>query len=470
MVSQAARPNHRLGRLMSSAGFSSHKAFARAVRWVSAESGQPVGCDHTSVSRWLHGTAPRADTAVFITTVLSRALGRDVSLAEAGLSGAAVIPLDLGLRLASDPDVAIKTFSGLLQADAEDAPAVTGGSYKPGPAKSVALEWLVERRDPARFIPSHAAAEPKVGVSDVTRVQATLPLFADLDGRFGGGHARRALIAFLQDEVERMLRGRCTDAVGSQLLGTAAEACLLAAWMSYDSGRHGLAQRYFVQALSLADAAGDRLLGANVLDAMSHQATFLGRYSEAASLARGAQAGAGSAATASLAAHFAAMEARALAGLGDVHGCHRALAESAGLFERRNPESDPSWFQYFDEAELDAEFAHCLRDLGQYAQSARHAERVAVSGCGPRSDFFVTMVQADAYLGAGQAEQACATVLAAALPLAGPLRSARCVDYLRAFRDRLAASAPAVLIRELDEQASQFEAWQMASPGETGRF
>ena len=468
MVSQAARPNHRLGRLMTSAGFESRKAFARAVRRVSAEAGQPVGCDHTSVSRWLHGTAPRADTAVVIATVLSRALGRDVSLAEAGLSGSAVTPLDLGLRLASDPDVAVDTFSGLLLADAEDAPAVTGGLYKPGPAKSVALEWLVERRDTARFIAPHAA-EPKVGISDVTRVRATLPLFADLDGRFGGGHARRALIAFLRDDVERMLRG-CTEAVRSQLFGTAAEACLLAAWMSYDSGRHGLAQRYFVQALSLADAAGDRLLGANVLDAMSHQATFLGRYAEAVSLARGARAGAGSAATASLAAHFAAMEARALAGLGDVHGCHRALAESAGLFERRDPEADPSWFQYFDEAELDAEFAHCLRDLGQYAQSARHAERVAVSGCGPRSDFFVTMVQADAYLGAGQAEQACATVLAAALPLAGPLRSARCVDYLRAFRDRLVASAPAVLIRELDEQANQFEAWQMASPGETDRL
>ena len=68
-----------------------------------------------------------------------------------------------------------------------------------------------------------------------------------------------------------------------------AEATLLAAWMSYDSmPGSALAQRYFIQALSLAQAGGDRLLGASVLDAMSHQATYLGRFGEAASLARAA--------------------------------------------------------------------------------------------------------------------------------------------------------------------------------------
>jgi hypothetical protein len=36
------------------------------------------------------------------------------------------------------------------------------------------------------------------------------------------------------------------------------------------------AQRYFIQALGLAQAGGDRLLGAGILDAMSHQATCTG--------------------------------------------------------------------------------------------------------------------------------------------------------------------------------------------------
>ena len=54
--------------------------------------------------------------------------------------------------------------------------------------------------------------------------------------------------------------------------------------MSYDSApRSAVAQRYFIQALALAQAGGDRLLGASILDAMSHQATHTGRFGEAAS-------------------------------------------------------------------------------------------------------------------------------------------------------------------------------------------
>ena len=45
-----------------------------------------------------------------------------------------------------------------------------------------------------------------------------------------------------------------------------------------------------MQALALAQAAGgDRLLGGSILDAMSHQATFAGRYTEAATLAGSAE-------------------------------------------------------------------------------------------------------------------------------------------------------------------------------------
>jgi hypothetical protein len=43
--------------------------------------------------------------------------------------------------------------------------------------------------------------------------------------------------------------------------------------MTYDSTPHSpQAQRYFIQALGLAQQGGDRLLGAAILDAMSHQA------------------------------------------------------------------------------------------------------------------------------------------------------------------------------------------------------
>jgi hypothetical protein len=109
-----------------------------------------------------------------------------------------------------------------------------------------------------------------VGIGDVERFRATVELFAQLDNRFGGGHAREALIQYLSTDGERLLRGRYPDSVGSALFCAVAEATLLAAWMTYDARpRSPYAQRYFVQALGLANAAGNRLLGAGILYAMS---------------------------------------------------------------------------------------------------------------------------------------------------------------------------------------------------------
>ena len=187
------------------------------------------------------------------------------------------------------------------------------------------------------------------------------------------------------------------------------EATLLAAWMSYDSApASALAQGYFVQALALAQAGNDRLLGASILDAMSHQATFTGRFTEAASLARAARAGTRGIATPTLTAHFHAMEARALARLGDAKACGHALSESMREFERANPENDPEWIRYFNESEVSAEFGHCMRDLGRADDAIQHAGNgLGASGEFARSDFFVSIVLADAHLGSGDIEQAC---------------------------------------------------------------
>jgi hypothetical protein len=204
-------------------------------------------------------------------------------------------------------------------------------------------------------------------MSDVQRFRATVDVFTKLDDRFGGGHARQALIQYLRTDADRMLSGRYSDAIGRELFAAVGEATLLAAWMTYDSApASALAQGYFVQALALAQAGDDRLLGASILDAMSHQATFTGRFTEAASLARAARAGTREIATPTLTAHFHTMEARALARLGDAKACGHALSEATQEFERANPENQPEWIRYFNEPELSAEVGHCMRDLGRH--------------------------------------------------------------------------------------------------------
>jgi hypothetical protein len=454
--------NDRLARLMGEAGFTSHKAFARAVCKASAEAGTPVGCDHTSVSRWLHGTAPRPETASFIVTVLSRALGRQLCVADVGMAASMPVPTDLGLDYPSSPDEAIDVVARLWRADLDEASVLVKSAPSTGAWNNAPLGWLVAG---ATSRSRDDLAGPRAGSSDVERIRTTTNLFAQLDNRFGGGHARHALIQFLASDVDRLLRGRYRDKAGAELFSAAAEATLLAAWMSYDSGLHSLAQRYFIQALGLAQAGSDPLLPGTILDAMSHQATYLGRFREAANLARAARTGTQATATPTLTAHFYAMEARALARAGDAPGCELALSRAVTGFERRHPDDDPQWIRYFDDAELAAEFGHCLRDLGRPAAAARYAAQSLGSACGPRSDFFATLVLADAHLRAGDADQACHIALDA-LQLGQQLQSARCVSYLRDFRADLQPAADTRAFRDFKEQAAASVLWRQATARE----
>jgi hypothetical protein len=339
---------------------------------------------------------------------------------------------------------------------------VAGTALATSAWNDAALRWLVG----TDYQPDGGmAGGVRIGMADVDRFRATVQMFVQLDDRFGGGHAREALIQYLRVDGERLLRGRYTEGVGRALFSATAEATLLAAWMSYDSmPGSALAQRYFIQALALAQAGNDRLLGASVLDAMSHQATYIGRFAEAANLARAAATGTQGVATATLTSHFHTMEARALARLGDARGCDRALAEAVREFERRNPEDDPAWIQYFDESELSAEFGHCLRDLGRAPDAAEYASRslVAVDGTFMRSDFFVTMVLADAHLATGELYQACDVALRA-LTEGEQIRSARCVNYLREFRQRLVAVGNSRHSTEFLERAASSRLWRIAS-------
>ncbi len=299
--------------------------------------------------------------------------------------------------------------------------------------------------------------------SDIARVRGNSALFAELDNRFGGAHARRSLVHYLQREVTGLLRGQYAEDVGRELFAAVAEASLLAAWAAYDCGLHGLGQRYFVQALRLAQSAADRRLACSVLSAMSHQATFLGHFTEAASLARAARTGLRDQATPVLTSQFLAMEARALARAGDTSACHAALTAAERSFEPFEPGRDPEFISYFTESELAAEIAHCFRDLGDARRASDHAALATPSdGQYARSDFFAMMVLADAIADQGDPEQACNAGLSA-LRLGESLTSARCVAYVREFRRRLDRFGDHPAVREFREQATSYTLWAKAT-------
>jgi hypothetical protein len=345
-------------------------------------------------------------------------------------------PDDTDLAYPETTDHAAENATRLWEADLADPTELTRGRVDPGRWNDASLRWLV---DPVSQ-PAESVNGVRIGMADVARFRATVEMFRQLDDRYGGGHARQALLQYLRIDAERLLHGKYTDFVGQALFSSVAEATLLAAWMTYDAAPASrLAQKYFIQALGLAQAGNDHLLGGSVLDAMSHQATYTGRFREAANLARAARTGTRGVATATLTSHFHTMEARALARLGDARACDRALTEATMEFELRNPDADPQWIRYFNEVEIAAEFGHCLRDLGRATDAAQYASAsiVAINDeMFMRSDFFAAMVLADSYVAAGELEQACRVALKA-LTAGEQIRSARCVKYLREFRQHL---------------------------------
>jgi len=253
-----------------------------------------------------------------------------------------------------------------------------------------------------------------------------------MDFQFGGGHARAALAQYFTNDVCPLLEGRFSDQVGRRLFSAAAEVAQLLGWTAYDTGRHGLAQRYLIQALRLAQAADDRMMGGRLLANMSHQANYLGNFDQAVHLARAAQEGSRSAVSATAMSMFLAMEARAHAGNGDDAACSHALREAEALFQRRDVAADPGWISYFDAAELAGEAAHCFRDL-RNPRMTQEFVAGAIELTDPayvRTLAFVRLVHATSFVQQREPAQA-VEVATQAIGLVGNLKSRRYLRYVR---------------------------------------
>ncbi|MBO8202005.1 regulator [Streptomyces smyrnaeus] len=296
----------------------------------------------------------------------------------------------------------------------------------------------------------------RVSGGDVAALRSVCELFRALDHAYGGGHARQALVRYLEHEAEPMLRGVYGEQLGRRLFAAAADLTRLAGWTSYDIAAHGLAQRYFVQALRLTQAAGDRAFGAYVLVTMSRQAVYLGHGREAVQLARVAQQGVGTSVPPVVQALLHAAEARGHGVLGEVRACTASLARAERALEAARPSEDvPAWARFFDEAQLADEFGHCHRDLQQYRAAAQHAERsLQLRSAGfARSRLFCRVVLATARLGLGEIEQACA-LGAEAAHQAAEMRSVRAHEYVRDFERRLEPYRDAAAVRQYRDKVS----------------
>ncbi|MFK4110186.1 regulator [Streptomyces sp. NPDC002176] len=447
-------PNRQLATLIAEAGFS-NAGLARRVDQLGLEHGLDLRYDKTSVTRWLRGQQPRGTTPALIAEVFTRRLGRRLTAQDLGLDACA--PVYAGLEFAGTPEEAVDIVSGLWRKDSGSHAELRKIAFTPAGLVVPSRDWLIGKADdrvarepvvrvPAQAGPARAPAPAperpsghRVTGGDLAALRSVGELFRALDDQYGGGHARQALVRYLEHECEPMLRGSYSEQTGRRLFGAAADLTRLAGWTSYDIAAHGLAQRYFVQALRLAQAAGDRAYGSYVLVTMSRQAVYLGHGREAVQLARVAQQGIGTGAPPVVQALLHAAEARAHAVLAEARACTGALVRAERALETARPGDDvPHWARFFDEAQLADELGHCHRDLHQFRAAAQHAERSLRlrSAAHARSRLFSRVVLATARLGLGDLDQACA-LAAEAAGQAAEMRSVRAVEYIRDFERRL---------------------------------
>ncbi|MFJ3219911.1 transcriptional regulator [Kitasatospora sp. NPDC086801] len=363
------QPNHALARMLDRSGMSKGE-LARRVQARAAKYGlRQVNPDTTGVRRWLDGEQPRSPMPSIIGDVFSAHFGYRVTTYDLGLGESP--DLDRPLVYPASFGEAVEAVSELGRADVDRRQVLAGLPFVAlagtGPSRDWLLGTLDQDQDPD--------PGPRVRFEDVTSVKNMFASFQNMDVMQGGGSGRLVLTEYMNQHVYPLLRRTYAEDVRRALCAAAAEQTYLLGWMAYDDGEHGTAQRYLIQALRLAEESRDAALGAHVLAGMADQATLQGDPLEGRRLAQAGRHGLARADSPACLADLWALEARALAVLGDGKATAHAVGESERAFTQVTPSTEPEWAKFIDGAYLHGEYANAFRDLNQPDNATEHAQR-----------------------------------------------------------------------------------------------
>ncbi|WP_205625514.1 hypothetical protein [Actinomadura atramentaria] len=289
-----------------------YSAIADMLNQVAAENDHLVRATAATLGKWLNGATPSPAMMAVAVEAFARLLD-EPELSSTGL----------GWELPGGRDASSDPWSGdpvtwLLRLGRDDmlnrrTLMASAALYSLTAATPPAHAAIFERTGPAR----------SAGRSDVERIRTATHQFGVMDDLYGGGHARTAVAAYLVHDVAPLLRGTSGRARPS-LFSAAAELVYLLAWMAADDLKTGLAQRYYVQAVRLADEAGNPVLRSTALRSLAVQAVELGHAETALDLADAAASGLRAGAPTRTRAWVTGMRAEALAAR-DRDG-HRSVA------------------------------------------------------------------------------------------------------------------------------------------------
>ncbi|MBB5153109.1 hypothetical protein [Saccharopolyspora phatthalungensis] len=191
-----------------------------------------------------------------------------------------------------------------------------------------------------------------------------------------GQLVRKAVIAQLNDVSDRLKNAADTVTTREGFLA-GAEIAEIAASMSWDSGLHRAAQRYYTLSVQFAKVGGDDNFAAVTLAAFARQCFDLGQPDDGLELVQLAQYGTRKSARPILRSLLATREAWSYAQTGAVQPFRRAVGLAEDHFAESGAEEPDSRVRGLDEAELYGVLGARWRDLAATRQEpteARHAQ------------------------------------------------------------------------------------------------
>ncbi|HXL87939.1 MAG TPA: hypothetical protein VN969_02975 [Streptosporangiaceae bacterium] len=443
--------NHELAALIK-AGGRSHASLARRVNVAAAAlHGLDLRYDQASVYWWLRGRVPEEPIPALLAAIFSEWLGCVVQVPDLGFTDPGG---HLGLTLPVAAAEAVTSVSELWRYVLRRR-VFLGAGFAIGASVGAGFEWHFAPAPSADAVVRHGGTR-MVGLADVERIRQARTEFETMDRLHGGGHAFTWLVDYLDREVTPLLSGQYPAQVGRELFAASSGLTELAGWMAFDQGKsHGLAQRFFIQALGLARQAGDRAYGAHIVSNLATQALFLDHGTEATRLARAAISGAGHAATPTLLARLGVTEARGFALLGDRREARAAIRRADKAMDRSDPTRDPAWLASYSSAHHAGSAMHALRDVELYREAAARSDAALdLPEMNVRTRALHTTLLATVQAGQGEIEAACSTA-GRALAAAPELTSARLNERLRDFSRRITAYPDQVNVREYLERSAE---------------
>ncbi|WP_406859826.1 transcriptional regulator [Streptomyces sp. HUAS MG47] len=426
------QPNTLLDALLDEAGVS-HAGLAAHVNQAGRARGLALRYEHTAVARWLKGQRPRGQVPDLICEVLAARLHRTVTLDDIGLGvpgGPAAAPNGSSLSGFVERATALWRSDEQQRPHVIAAPAVTGT-----PAVMPVWEW----ENPPEDADVSRDGQTRVVPSDVALLRAARAHYELMYRRAGGLATRARIVGFLNAETAPLLRGAYPDALGRQLHRATGGLVAIAGICAYDSDAHGLAQRYFHQALRLAKASGDRGLGAYVIALLVNQSLFMGEYRQAVAFAEAALRSAGQRITPALAGDLSAMQAKAYAHLGDGAAALACIRRAEAEAERICPGTEPAETGYVQPGHVNVQIAEALLKLGDLPSARAHADRAVAVPAHDRGRVHRLAMLCQIELREGEVDRAAHTAVEMTERVRG-MESQRLRDRLRLVREHLLAS------------------------------